>query len=186
MLLLALRVPAHPLPPTQGLKLIVGNQTGHGGTKLMQLCICIYLSFPRGDKAGPTGATRLNLSANSDGGLEGGDPHQVTSCNLLNSKLDQIIRHRPAIDVYARTFDGFALTADTWESQRQILLDHLIGKKVASFPALLFKEQVEVVCAKTRWTIVLFCSFSPMYFQTQTKYFLSTKKFLHFLLCPPF
>ena len=134
MLLLALRVPAHPLPPTQGLKLIVGNQTGHGGTKLMQLCICIYLSFPRGDKAGPTGATRLDLSANSDGGLEGGDPHQVTSCNLLNSKLDQIIRHRPAIDVYARTFDGFALTADTWESQRQILLDDLIGKKVASFP----------------------------------------------------
>merc|ERR1712156_968900 len=37
---------------------------------------------------------------------------------------------RPAIDVYARTFDGFALTADTWENQRQILLDHLIGKKV--------------------------------------------------------
>merc|ERR1712018_719365 len=37
---------------------------------------------------------------------------------------------RPAIDVYVRTFDGFALTADTWESQRQILLDDLIGKKV--------------------------------------------------------
>merc|ERR1711936_461485 len=37
---------------------------------------------------------------------------------------------RPAIDVYARTFDGFALTADTWENQRQILLDDLIGKKV--------------------------------------------------------
>ena len=142
MLLLALRVPAHPLPPTKGLKLVVGNQTEHCDTKLMQLnltplcSICIYLSFPRGDKAGPTGATRLDLSANSDGGLEGGDPHQVTSCNLLNSKLDQIIRHRPAIDVYARTFDGFALTADTWESQRQILLDDLIGKKVASFPAL--------------------------------------------------
>ena len=29
-----------------------------------------------------------------------------------------------------RTFDGFALTADTWEQQRQILLDDLIGKKV--------------------------------------------------------
>ena len=102
---------------------------------LTPLCsICIHLSFPRGDKAGPTGATRLDLSANSDGGLEGGDPHQVTSSDLLNSKLDQIIRHRPAIDVYVRTFDGFALTADTWESQRQILLDDLIGKKVASFP----------------------------------------------------
>ena len=114
----------------------------------MQLCIFIYLSFPRGDKAGPTGATRLDLSANSDGGLQGGDPHQVISSNLLNSKLDQIIRHRPAIDVYARTFDGFALTADTWESQRQILLDDLIGKKVASFPICrLFKEQVGVVCA---------------------------------------
>ena len=101
---------------------------------LTPLSICFYLSFPQGDKAGPTGATRLDLSANSDGGLQGGDPHQVTSSNLLNSKLDQIIRHRPAIDVYARTFDGFALTADTWENQRQILLDHLIGKKVASFP----------------------------------------------------
>ena len=37
---------------------------------------------------------------------------------------------RPEIDVYVRTFDGFALTADTWEHQRQILLDDLIGKKV--------------------------------------------------------
>jgi len=37
---------------------------------------------------------------------------------------------RPEIDVYVRTFDGFALTADTWERQRQILLDDLIGKKV--------------------------------------------------------
>jgi len=32
--------------------------------------------------------------------------------------------------VYVRTFDGFALTADTWERQRQILLDDLIGKRV--------------------------------------------------------
>merc|ERR1712227_617837 len=31
---------------------------------------------------------------------------------------------------YLPSFDGFALTADTWESQRQILLDDLIGKKV--------------------------------------------------------
>merc|ERR1712142_459430 len=37
---------------------------------------------------------------------------------------------RPEIDVYVRTFDGFALTADTWEHQRQTLLDDLIGKKV--------------------------------------------------------
>jgi len=37
---------------------------------------------------------------------------------------------RPEIEVYVRTFDGFALTADTWEQQRQILLDDLIGKKV--------------------------------------------------------
>merc|ERR1711936_265121 len=37
---------------------------------------------------------------------------------------------RPEIDVYVRTFDGFALTADTWERQRQILLDDLIGKRV--------------------------------------------------------
>merc|ERR1712117_169935 len=37
---------------------------------------------------------------------------------------------RPEIDVYVRTFDGFALTADSWEHQRQILLDDLIGKKV--------------------------------------------------------
>merc|ERR1712060_942351 len=36
---------------------------------------------------------------------------------------------RPEIDVYVRTFDGFALTADTWERQRQILLDDLIGKR---------------------------------------------------------
>merc|ERR1719342_1116067 len=52
VLLLAFRVPAHPLPPTQG------------------------------DKAGPTGATRLDLSANSDGGLEGGDPHQAGNRRL--------------------------------------------------------------------------------------------------------
>jgi len=37
---------------------------------------------------------------------------------------------RPEIDVYVRTFDGFALTAATWEQQRQILLDNLLGKKV--------------------------------------------------------
>ena len=46
------------------------------------------------------------------------------------TKLSDNIRHRPEIEVYVRTFDGFALTADTWESQRQILLDDLIGKKV--------------------------------------------------------
>merc|ERR1712037_419697 len=41
-----------------------------------------------------------------------------------------LIITRPEIDVYVRTFDGFALTADSWERQRQILLDDLIGKKV--------------------------------------------------------
>ena len=116
---------------------------------LTPLCsICIYLSFPPGDEAGPTGATRLDLSANSDGGLQGVDPHQVVSSNLLNSKLDQIIRHRPAIDVYARTFDGFALTADTWENQRQILLDDLIGKKVAIFPPYYSKSKLKSLVQK--------------------------------------
>ena len=49
------------------------------------------------------------------------------SCSQLQS---DDIYPRPEIDVYVRTFDGFALTADTWERQRQILLDDLIGKKV--------------------------------------------------------
>merc|ERR1712217_662778 len=46
----------------------------------------VYQSNPlpptQGDKAGPTGATRLDLSANSDGGLQGGDPHQAGNRRL--------------------------------------------------------------------------------------------------------
>merc|ERR1711990_1125297 len=56
VLLLALRVPAHPLPPTQG------------------------------DKAGLTGATRLDLSPT---------PMEDSRVEILT---------RPAINVYARTF----------------------------------------------------------------------------------
>merc|ERR1711928_105502 len=63
VLLLALRVPANPLPPTQG------------------------------DKAGPTGATRLDLSANSDGGLQGGDPHQAGN-RRLRAHLRRLCPHR--------------------------------------------------------------------------------------------
>ena len=48
------------------------------------------------------------------------------------------IHHRPEIEVYVRTFDGFALTADTWEQQRQILLDDLIGKKVTKILLMIF------------------------------------------------
>ena len=54
-------------------------------------------------------------------------------CSILQQLQSDDIYPRPEIDVYVRTFDGFALTADTWERQRQILLDDLIGKKVTKF-----------------------------------------------------
>jgi len=37
---------------------------------------------------------------------------------------------RPEMEVYVRKFGGFAMTAATWEKQRQALLYDLIGKKV--------------------------------------------------------
>merc|ERR1719154_234030 len=36
---------------------------------------------------------------------------------------------RPAMKVYVRTFGGFALTHQTWETQRELLEDDLLGKK---------------------------------------------------------
>jgi hypothetical protein len=39
---------------------------------------------------------------------------------------------RPVMEVFARRFGGFALTADTWEEQREILVDDLIGKQVGA------------------------------------------------------
>jgi len=36
---------------------------------------------------------------------------------------------RPAMHVYVRTFGGFALTHQTWEEQREILEDDILGKK---------------------------------------------------------
>ena len=81
----------------------------------------------KGDKAGPSGKARLPLRPHPHGGLQSGDPHQV---RRLSSDIFTPSFNRPEIDVYVRTFDGFALTADTWERQRQILLDDLIGKRV--------------------------------------------------------
>jgi len=40
-----------------------------------------------------------------------------------------VLHTRPAMSVYVRRFGGFALTDDTWEEQRQHLLEDLIGKK---------------------------------------------------------
>ena len=82
-----------------------------------------------GDKARPSGKTCLHPSPSPYGGLQGRDPHQVLHHLPILLQSDNICL-RPEIDVYVRTFDGFALTADTWEHQRQILLDDLIGKKV--------------------------------------------------------
>ena len=82
----------------------------------------------KGDKAGPSGKARLPLRPHPHGGLQSGDPHQVRQLSSYNFTPSSI--NRPEIDVYVRTFDGFALTADTWERQRQILLDDLIGKRV--------------------------------------------------------
>merc|ERR1711981_941123 len=77
----------------------------------------------------------------SDYQLKHSHPHKETKPNqqarhasisaptpMEDSRVEIITR--PEIDVYVRTFDGFALTADSWEHQRQILLDDLIGKKV--------------------------------------------------------
>merc|ERR1712071_484511 len=36
---------------------------------------------------------------------------------------------RPAMQVYVRTFGGFALTHQTWEEQREILEEDILGKK---------------------------------------------------------
>ena len=81
-----------------------------------------------GDKASPSGKARLPLRPHPHGGLQSGDPHQVRQ--LSSDIFTPSSFNRPEIDVYVRTFDGFALTADTWERQRQILLDDLIGKRV--------------------------------------------------------
>merc|ERR1719427_2317506 len=43
---------------------------------------------------------------------------------------DVILYTRPEVTVYVRKFGGFALTAESWESQRQILQNDLLGKKV--------------------------------------------------------
>ena len=82
----------------------------------------------KGDKAGPSCQARLPLRPHPHGGLQSGDPHQVRQ--LSSDIFTPSSFNRPEIDVYVRTFDGFALTADTWERQRQILLDDLIGKRV--------------------------------------------------------
>lgn len=46
---------------------------------------------------------------------------------MENSKV--VLHTRPSMSVYVRKFGGFALTAETYEEQRQILLNDLIGKK---------------------------------------------------------
>jgi len=43
---------------------------------------------------------------------------------------DIFLYTRPEVTVYVRKFGGFALTAESWENQREILQNDLLGKKV--------------------------------------------------------
>jgi len=56
--------------------------------------------------------------------------HAAVSPPLPEEDSQIVLYNRPEMEVYVHQFGGFALTAESWEKQRQILLDDLIGKKV--------------------------------------------------------